>query len=92
MDDKINCFSLKLENLKSISDDIYSKLGVTGWNPGILFDLPKIHKLDFNWKFQFRPIFAAYNTLSYNISKYLVPNLSKLTVNEYTVKNLFKFC
>ena len=41
---------------------------------------------------QFRSIFAAYNTPSYNIYKLLVPILSKLTVNKYTVENLFKFC
>ena len=31
-------------------------------------------------------------TPSYNIFKFLVPILSKLTVNEYTVENSFKFC
>ena len=92
IEDKINRFLLKLKNLKSISDDIYSKLRATGSSPGILYGLPKIHKLDFSSKFQFRPIFAAYNTPSYNISKFLVPILSKLTVNEYTVENSFKFC
>ena len=34
---------------------------------------------------------AAYNTPSCNISKFLVPILSKLTVNEYTAENSFKF-
>ena len=92
IEDKINRFLLKLKNCKSISDDIYSKLRVTGSSPGILYGLPKIHKLDFSSKFQFRPIFAAYNTPSFNISKFLVPIHSKLTVNKYTVENSFEFC
>ena len=37
-------------------------------------------------------MFDAYNTRSYNMSKFLVPILSKLTVNEYTTENSFKFC
>ena len=49
---------------------------------------PKVRKFHFSSKFQFRPIsISAYNTPSYNISKFLVPILSKLTVNEYTVEN-----
>ena len=62
------------------------------YNPGILYCLPKIHKPDFNLNFQFRLIFAAYNTPGYNISKFLVPIHSKLTVNKYTVENSFEFC
>ena len=56
-----------------------------------MYGLPKIHKPDFNSKFQLRPIFSAYTTPSYNIFKFLVSILSKLTVNEYTVENSFTF-
>ena len=42
-------------------------------------------------KFLFRPIFAACNTPSFNITKYLVPVLSTLTTNEFTVDNSCKF-
>ena len=42
IEDKINVFLPKLKNLKSISDDTYKKLRVTGSCPGILYGLPKI--------------------------------------------------
>ena len=74
-----------------ISDDIYNKLRASGSSPGILYGLPKIHKPDFATKFQFRPIFAAYNIPSYNISKFLVPILSHLTINNFTVNNSYSF-
>ena len=57
----------------------------------ILYSLPKIHKPYFSSKFQFRPIFAAYKTPSFNLAKYLVPILSPLTTNQYTVENTYKF-
>ena len=91
IEDKINRFLLKLKNQKIFNDDLYFKLKASGSSPGILYGLPKIHKIDFASKFQFRPIFAAYNTPSYNIAKYLVSILSSLTTNEYSLKNSFKF-
>ena len=42
IEDKINVFLPKLKNFKSISDDTYKKLRVTGSCPGILYGLPKI--------------------------------------------------
>ena len=92
MEDKINRFLLKLKNQKIFSDETYNQLRATGSSPGILYGLPKVHKSDFKTKFQCRPIFAAYNVPSYNISKFLVPVLSNLTCNEYTVENSFVFC
>ena len=91
IEDKINRFLLKLKNLKKITSDVYNKLRSTGSSPGILYGLPKIHKPDFSSKFQFRPIFAAYKTPSFNLAKYLVPILSPLTTNQYTVENTYKF-
>ena len=83
IEDKINNFLRKIKNL--ISSEIYQKLRVTGSGPGVLYGLPKIHKPDFNTKFQLRPIFAAYNTASFALSKFLVPILSSLTTNSYTL-------
>ena len=40
---------------------------------------------------QFRPILSAINTPVYKLAKYLVPILSLLTVNDYTVKDSFTF-
>ena len=41
--------------------------------------------------FLYRPIFAAYNTASFKISKYLVQILSPIAENEYTIKNSTHF-
>ena len=81
MEDKINRFLLKIRKLNCITQEIYDSLRSTGSAPGILYGLPKIHKTDFASKFQFRPIFAAYKTPSFNITKYLVSVLSSLTTN-----------
>ena len=91
IEDKINRFLLKIKNMKKITSEVYDKLRSTGSSPGILYGLPKIHKPDFATKFQFRPIFAAYKTPSYNLAKYLVPILSPLTTNQYSVENSYKF-
>ena len=91
IEDKINNFLRKLKNFKLISSDLYKQLFVSGSAPGILYGLPKIHKPNFAEKFQFRPIFAAYNTPGFGLAKYLVPILSPLTSNEYTVQNSRKF-
>ena len=40
---------------------------------------------------QFRPILSAINTPVYKLAKYLVPILSPLTVDDYTVKDSFTF-
>ena len=39
-----------------MSDDTYNELFSSGSGPGILYGLPKIHKVDFAHKFQLRPI------------------------------------
>ena len=39
----------------------------------------------------FRPIFAAYNCPSFKIAKYLVPILSPLTTNDFTLENWYAF-
>ena len=60
--DKINNYLRKLKNLDLLSAETYKQLCSTGSGPGILYGLPKIHKPNFSTSFQFRPIFAAYNT------------------------------
>ena len=88
---KINTFLKKIRSSEFITDDLYRKLFVSGSGPGILYGLPKIHKIDFSTKFQFRPIFAAYNTPSFNIAKFLVPILNPFTKNQYTIENSYSF-
>ena len=90
-EDRINNFLLKLKNLKHIPVKLYKQLHVSGSGPGILYGLPKIHKSEFLENKLYRPIFAAYNCASYNISKFLVEILSPLTKNHYTLKNSAQF-
>ena len=78
IEDKINNYLRKLKNLDLLSAETYKQLCSTGSGPGILYGLPKIHKPNFSTSFQFRPIFAAYNTAPYNLAKYFVPLLSHL--------------
>ena len=91
IEDKINNFLRKLKDSASLSSENYFKLYASGSSPGILYGLPKIHKPDFALKFQFRPIFAAYNTPSFKLAKFLVPVLNCLTTNQYTVDNTYMF-
>ena len=45
IEDKRNNFMHKLKNFKLRSDDTYKLLFVTGSGPGVLYGLPKIHKV-----------------------------------------------
>ena len=91
IEDKINRFLNKMKNFKIIPEEVYSQLYISGSAPGILYGTPKVHKPDFAMNPKFRPIFASYNTPSYNLSKFLVPILSKFTQNQYTVTNSYDF-
>ena len=88
---------LKLEDklnrlLRSIKDKVLDKqtydwLFASGSQPGILYGLPKIHKLGT----PIRPILSAIGTFNYNCAKFLVPLLSPLTTNSFTIKNSISF-
>ena len=49
--------------------------------------LPKVHKPGT----LFRSILSSIGTCGYNLSKFLVPHLEHLTINEFTVKDSFSF-
>ena len=87
VEDKINRLLSKLKSLRMITNEVYKQLYVSGSTPGILYGLPKIHKA----LVPLRPIFSACGTPAYNLAKYLVPVLSPLTRNEYTVANSQEF-
>ncbi|XP_068224900.1 uncharacterized protein [Palaemon carinicauda] len=59
----------------------------TGTQPGNRYGAPKIHKRGI----PLRPIHSAINTCSYDLSKHLVTKLVPLRVNEYTLRNTYKF-
>jgi len=87
IEDKINRFLRKLLSLELLTEDVYNRLFVSGSSPGVMYGLPKTHKVGV----PLRPIFAAYNTAPYKLAKYLVPILSDLTTNQYTVDNSYTF-
>ena len=84
-EDKVNRFLRLIKN--NLPESCYNFLFASGSVPGILYGLPKIHKLNC----PIRPILSAIGTVNYNIAKFLVPILSPLTSNEYTVKNSIEF-
>ena len=75
----------------SLEQNILTSLFSSGSAPGILYGLPKIHKPDFASKFQFRPIFAAYNNPCFKLAKFLVPILQPYASNDHTVENSASF-
>ena len=80
-----------LERDNKISEDEFKSICPIGTRPGILYDQPKFYKTVINNIPQFRPILWAINTPVYKLAKYLVPILSPLTVDDYTVKDSFTF-
>ena len=87
LEDKINRFLTKLKKFGMINESLYNELFVSGCLPGVLYGLPKIHKIGV----PIRPIFSACGTPAYKLAKFLVPLLSKLTMNEYTVSSSHEF-
>ena len=69
----------------------YDSIYPTGSIPGILLCSAKVHKPIIENCPSFRPILSAIGTPTYNLAKFLVPILSPLTVNEFTVHDSFSF-
>ena len=91
IEDKLNNFLRKIKNSTTISEEILKTLFASGSAPGILYGLPKIHKPDFKTKFQFRPIFAAYNNPCFKLAKFIVSVLTPYINNDYSVLNSTSF-
>lgn len=85
VEDKINRTLRNLKNNNYINDLTYSSLYSTGSSLSVLYGLPKTHKPNL----PLRPILAAYNSASYALAKFLVPLLSHLTTNHYTLNNSY---
>ena len=81
-------FNRILRTIKSnIGDNLYRNLYASGTRPGILYCLPKIHKVNT----PLRPIISSINTAGYKIAKFIGPFLSNLTVNDYNLKDSATF-
>ena len=59
--------------------------------PGILYGSPKVCKPCIINNPNFHPILSAIRTPTYKLAKYLVPILSPVTVNEFSVHDSFSF-
>ena len=59
--------------------------------PGILYGSAKVHKPIIDDCTSFRSILSATGTPTYNLGKFLVPILSPLTVNEFTIHDSLLF-
>ena len=81
----------RLEKSGNLSTEQYKKIKAVGSRPGILYGLCKVHKAITEVCPQFRPILSAIGTPSYKLAKFLVPKLSSVTFNEFTVKDSFAF-
>ena len=69
----------------------YKRIKAVKGRPGILYGLWKIHKAIADVCRSFRSIFSATGTPNYKLAKFLVPKLSSVTFNEFTVKDSFDF-
>ena len=86
------CIDEILKSLKSagsLSGKQCKKIKAVGSRPGVLYGLCKVHKAIVDVCPPFTPILFAIGTPTYKIAKFLVPILSCLTINEFTVKILF---
>ena len=70
---------------------LYKKISAVGCCPGILYGQAKVQKPVINNCPSFRPILDTINTPAHKLAKFLVPILSPLAINKYTVKDSFAF-
>lgn len=87
VEDRINRFLKYLKDNDIISKDTYEFLYSTGASYGVMYGLPKIHKVGT----PMRPILTSYDTPNYKIAKFLVPLLAPLTANNHSIKNSADF-
>ena len=87
LEDKLARLLRKYLKLKLITKEIFNYLFSSGSTLGILYGLPKTHKVDN----PIRPILSTIGTFNYNLAKYFVPIIEPLTTNEYTLKNSVEF-
>ena len=69
----------------------YKNIKPVGSRPGALYGLGKVHNEINNGLPPFRPILSATKTATYKLAKFLLPFLTPLTQNEYTVTDSFHF-
>lgn len=86
-EDKVNNYLRSLKTKGVIDSSIFNQLYVSGAQPGVMYGLPKVHKPGC----PLRPILSALSTFNYKLAKFLVPILTSITTNAFTVKDSFSF-
>ena len=77
-----------LKNKNAISEETYNKLRPVGSKPGTLYGPTKVYKPLKNGLPPLRPILSEISTPTIILAKFLVPVLSDITQNEFTLKIL----
>ena len=80
-----------LNNKEEITGVHYNHLYTCGSGPDILYGMDKVHKSVTDRCPSLRSIVSAINTPSYKLAKFLVPLLTPLTSNDFTIKDSFSF-
>ena len=93
MKKKINNYLKRFEKSRTLSTEQYKKLKQPEVDQEFYMDLKccKVHKAIADICLPFRPMLSVIETPSYKLAKFLVPKLSLITFNEFTVKDSFAF-
>ena len=83
----------RFEKSGTLSTEQYKKLKQSEEDQEFYMDLKycKVHKAIADICPPFRPMLSVIGTPSYKLAKFLVPKLSSITFNQFTVKDSFAF-
>ena len=84
---RLQNFLYRLYKRGELDESTYKCIRPTGSNPSQMYGLPKIHKDGV----PLGPIISQIGSYTYDLAKFLVPILSPLMKNEYSVKDSFSF-
>ena len=87
LESKITADLKNLKNEHLLSEKKYWELRPSGSRPCILYGLPKVHKKEA----PLRPILSAVNSPAHSLAQWLVPRLTPITVNDFTISNTLQF-
>ena len=88
---KVIDFIKLLEAEGKISEKEYELIYPSGSKSDILYGSSKVHKPVINYCPKFRLILSTIGTPTHKLAKFLVPILSPLTSNEFSVHDTFSF-
>ena len=80
-----------LKDKEIIGKATYKNIKPVGSRTEVLYVLGKVHKESKNGLPPFWPILSAIGTPTYKLANYLLPFLTSLTQNEYTITDSFHF-